>query len=340
MEEKLTITNSAARYIALFLIAIRTFAALTVDGHKFQNSGWLCVIAGLLLSFPLLSIFDRLQWNSNRPGARIISVVIALYMAYEAAALSRVLINSISYSNLQRAPSVLLSLIIYAAGFYTVVKNGRGIGNAHKIWAILFIVLFLIISVASANDFRPKWLFPVLGPGIAHILKGGIKAAGIISSGALILCLSEGKKAHDCRNSALLGASIAMLLCLYWSMMTPMQLSHHTNRLTGIEILLANGRTSLAVLTPMTIVWFMGLAAAVTGCCFTCALFFQNSLKSARNMICAAATVILAFLFANLGLAESNSLGYISDLTYPGLLFLSVFMFIIGKGGMLVEKHI
>ena len=86
MEEKLTITNSAACYIALFLIAIRTFAALTVDGHEFLNSGWLCVIAGLLLALPLLNIFDRLQWNRNRPGVRIISVVIALYMAYEAAA--------------------------------------------------------------------------------------------------------------------------------------------------------------------------------------------------------------------------------------------------------------
>ena len=336
MQEKLTIKLSAARYIAIFLTAIRSFAALTIDGHEFLNSGWLCLVTGLILAMPFMLLCDKYGSLMRNVGNRLrifLSAIIALYMAYESAAMSRLLINSISYSNLQKTPSIFLSAIIFAACFYAVVKNGRGIGNAHKIWLIIFVFLCAMVAITSMGDFRAKWLFPVLGPGIEVIIKGGVKAAGIIVTSQLLLCFTECDNKHEYTKCAVFGAALAIAMCIYWAIMTPLQLSYHTHRLKGIELLLANGRTSLAVLLPMTILWFMGLTAVIAGSSFTSALFLQYTFSFKNAKLYAAISVILSLLLANLGLAESDSLNILSAYAYPVFIALIIIVFIGRKRG-------
>jgi hypothetical protein len=157
---------------------------------------------------------------------------------------------------------------------------------------------------------------PVIGPGMKKILKGAVISGGHICTGFLIILTSDHKEKLACTKAVLIGSAAACLMCLYWSLMTPVQLSNHINRLTGIEQLLSNGRTSLAVLMPLALVWFMGLIAAMYGYVFASAMFLQTIFKKASLFIIAAVVALISFAFANLGAAESNIGGEISKYTY------------------------
>jgi len=276
---------------------------------------------GWILSLPFVILADRYRLHITDTAIysaipRTLFFIFFLYMAHSSAAMTRLTINSVSYSNLQTFPPLMFSAIIYGIAIYVIIKNGRGIGNASKLWFFTIILLSAIIILASLKDMDFRWITPILGPGIKTISHGALIAAGQILTGSLIIASSDGNSPHSYVKATLIGSAVACLLCLYWSFMTPMQLSEHINRLTGIEMLLSNGRTSLAVLLPMAIIWFMALIATIYGSSFASAIYCQVAFGRIHPYISAAITATLSFLFASLRLAESNSLKLISPYCY------------------------
>ena len=308
---KLSITSKQAGYIGVSVIAARTFLAMTVDGAEYLNSGWLCALCGGVLCIPAVIAADRLNRSpENMPRAlyRLIFAMVGALSVYQAAVMTGLVNDSVSFSNLKTLPPTILLAVMLLAGFYVIMKNGAGIGNASKIWWLLFSLLFGAMLLANMQNLRHLWLAPVLGPGAKMIARGAVSAAGCILSGALIHVAadSEGKNTHGCLKTVVIGSIISAVLCLYWSSMTPSQPAATGDRLSGIERLLSNGRTSLAVQLPMNIIWFLGYTAALFGSCFCSAMCLQRFFIKGSSRLHAFASVILIALAAISGIAESK----------------------------------
>lgn len=319
----LSITQREAHSLAISLIAARCFMTLTVDGTAYQNSGWACMLGGYLLALPLAFAVDMCKPGFRHATGFIWKAICAIFaaiMCYEAAVISRMLVNSVSYSNLETIPPLALTLVMLLIAMYAVIKNGRGLGNAAKLWIIAFMVMFAIIIIMNLKYMRPRWLMPVLGPGIGTLMRGSISAAGSISCGALLHLLAEGTDTHkrrDCVRSITVGCAAGAALCLYWGVMAPVQSGGRLDRLTRLELLLSNGRTDLGVQLPMTFSWFMAYIVALAGYCYIAAAFCQEIMPRANGKYIAAFTALAIFVLANAGLAESSGATFVAGWEYP-----------------------
>ena len=178
---------------------------------------------------------------------------------------------------------------------------------------------------------------------MSALLPGSITAAGHIASGILIVYISKSSNVHKKSSvaTALCGIAAAGIICLYWAVMSPIQLTSHSSRLTGISLLLSNGRNSLAALFPMTIIWFMGIIAAIAAFSFTGAFFIQKSINSKSMIFPIVMSATASFLLACLGFAESNTSRYISYYTFAAMCIMTVILYITMKqknGGCNAEK--
>lgn len=320
---KLSITEREAHPLAVSLIAARCFMTLTIDGAAYHNSGWVCMLGGYLLALPLAVAIDMSRFDFLRATGfvwKAICAVFAAVMAYEAAAVSRLLINSLSYSNLETVSPVTMTLVMLLIAMYAVIKNGRGVGNAAKLWIIAFVVTFAIIIVMNLRYMRPRWLTPVLGPGTGKLIEGSISAAGNISCGALLhlfIKYADPRGRRSCVRSVTIGCAAGLALCLYWSMMSPMQSDGRLDRLTRLELLLSNGRTDLGVQLPMTFSWFMAYIVALAGYSYISTAFCQEIAPRINGKYIAPFTALVAFIIATAGLAESSGATLVASWEYP-----------------------
>ena len=311
------IPASLMRNIAAVIIAVRVSGAMTLDGHEYLNSGWLCTAIGTLAAIPFALAADY-NLAVKQPGARrwlkcVVCAVYAAYMAYQAAAILRMLTNMISYSNLENFQPTIISAILMIAGIYVVSKRGTGIGGAVKLMGIGVCVLSVIVLLTSVGKLQLKWITPVFGPGRHQIIKGALLVFGQMLSGILLVTLSDGGGRFECVKTAATGGIAASVLCVYWAAMTPVQLTKHINRLTGIELLLSNGRTSLAALLPITLICFAAMIMAMYGSVYGSAISINHILPDMKRpligLICAGG----AFAAAALGIAESDMLKIVSE---------------------------
>lgn len=320
---KLSITGREAHPLAISLIAARCFMTLTIDGTEYQNSGWVCMLGGYLLTLPLAVAIDMGRISLLRvTGAvwKAICAVFAAVVCYEAAVISRLLVNSVSYSNLDTLSPFVLTLVMLLIAMYAVIKNGRGAGNAAKLWLIAFAVIFAIIIIMNFRYMRPRWIMPILGPGTGKLIDGSISAAGNISSGALLHLFAEcdgPRGRRSCVRSVTVGCAAGLALCIYWGVMAPVQSGGRMDRLARLELMLSNGRTDLGVQLPMTFSWFMAYIVALTGYVYIAAACCQEIAPRVNGKYIAAFTALAALIIANVGLAESSGANFVASGEYP-----------------------
>ena len=320
---KLSITGREAHTLAISLIAARSFMTLTIDGTAYRNSGWVCMLGGYLLALPLAVAIDMRRRDFLSAAGfvwKAICAVFASVMAYEAAVISRILVNSVSYSNLETLSPLTMTLVMLLIAMYAVIKNGRGLGNAAKLWIIAFVVIFAVIIIMNLRYMRPRWLLPVLGPGADKLIDGSISAAGNISCGALLhlFALDTGPRGRrSCVRSVTIGCAAGLALCLYWGMMVPVQIDGRMDRLSRLETLLSNGRTDLGVQLPVTFLWFMAYIVSLAGYGYIAAVCCQEIATRVNGKYIAAFTALAAFIIANAGLAESSGAEFVAGWEYP-----------------------
>ena len=311
---------SLIKNIAAVIIAVRISAAMTIDGHEYLNCGWLCAAIGTLGAIPFAFAADRNPAVKKPEGRQWLTgavyAVFAVYMAYQAAAVLRLLINTISYSNLQNVHPTMISVILMIAGIYIVSKNGTGIGGAVKLMGIGICVMSLIVLLTSVGDMQLNWFAPVLGPGRQRIIKGALLAFGQMLSGILLVMLAEGGGRFECVKTVATGGVAATALCVYWTAMTPVQLTKHINRLTGIELLLSNGRTSLAALLPITVICFAALIMAMYGSIYGSAISIKHIFRNIKRPFAGAISAAAVFAAAAAGIAESDMLRIVSEYSW------------------------
>lgn len=328
----LVIKRSGAVRIAAAMSAGSIFTALYIDGYSlYMNSGWMCIVLGSLIALPFISAVKKL--GKKDPDSyiwRTLCIVIALYMAHTAAGITRLLINSVSYSNLQTVSPVLLSAIMLLACLYVNMKNASGLANAVKVCGIAFLLLLSIILVSNLGHMNYRWLRPFGAADAGTLYRGSIYVAGSVTAAALIhMIAGEDDSSGGVLRGSIIGALIALVLSVYTSVMSPVDIASVHSRLQNIEMLISNGRTSLGVQLPITLAWFLGYLLVLTSYCYSAALFMQNALRGQRPVVPSVMSAIAVFVFANCGLAESEGLEVVGRYAFYGavLIIMTACMF-------------
>jgi len=89
------------------------------------------------------------------------------------------------------------------------------------------------------------------------------------------------------------------------------------NRLQSIELLLSNGRTSLGVQLPVTLLWFLGLILSAASYAFSGAFILDYAVSSIGSKLAGIICITAAFIAANTGLAESYIMEKVQLFIYP-----------------------
>ncbi len=330
--QKLAISGKTASRLSASIIASTTFTTLVIDGAEYMNSSWLCLILGFIISVPIILLCIKIKHaciETNRTACILFSIL----FAYKAAAVTRILVNSVSYSNLENVPPLLLSALMLIVCLYIILKNDSGIGNAIKTLCVPGLLLAAIIVISNLGYMNYRWLTPIISINTSELITGSIAAAGNISAAVLIHIVSNRNQlqARTVFIGTFTGFALGLLLCVYSEIMTPMQNQETINRLRSIEMILANGRTSLGVQLPITLLWFGGYITAMASCSFCSAIYIQKAFVSLNNNIAGCISVLVSFLFSNFALAESGILSKVSLCSYPVIVIILIILVIRGR---------
>ena len=328
-KDKITISRRSATHLIAAMIAGGTFMRLVIDGD-YLNSAWICLLGGSAISLPAVVVIDKYSYDTHHIIWRLCCITAAAYMLFQTAAVSRLLVNSVSYSNYITFSPLLLSIIMMLACLYIILKRKDGIGNAVKVCAILFMILLVIVLVSNMKYMNIRWLTPYVSVDAGRIAEGCVATAGYILSVAILYIPAEntGIYRHGCLKAVTIGVAIALVLCLYTAVLSPMQFKIEMNRLRSIELLLSNGRTSLGVQLPITLIWFIGYIVTLASYIFAGAVFVQQICRDLSPEIVAVLCSAIVFIIANTGLAESRQVIFVSRIAiaYTMVSFAAAFL--------------
>lgn len=293
------------------LIVSRVVAATVIDGGGYGNSGWLCIVAAVLLDLPLAIIVDRRR--AGRTGdagiaARAGCLALACVAVFEIAAVMRLTINSISYSEMQNMNVNLIMFITLAGCYYAIGKNGAGVCNAARVLTYIFFMVFAVIFLAQIKRLEPMWLMPLFGPGVRPIINGTIAMAGYLAAAPMIHSLAQRGESRktSCVASLIVSALIAAVLCALRGMMAPALANTQLTRFLQLDILISNGRQPLSLQLPVLVALHAGFIVSIAGYALAAAGNIQRCFGGLGGRACAAAALIAAAALCMAGLAESD----------------------------------
>ena len=300
-----------AHSLSMVLAASRVLTAVAIDGGNYGNSGWICVIAGFILNLPLAIAVDR-RPPSARGGTgilpRIGGGILALISIFEAATVMRIIVNSISYSEMLTIPVTWITVATLLGCFYAICKNGSGICNAARIWIYIFLLIFAVVIIAQLKLMKPRWLTPVFGPGMGALAEGTVAVAGYQAAVPMIHSLSvrENKKRVSCVASLGIASLAALMLCLFRGMMAPVLTNIGLTRYLQFDTLITNGRESLSLQLPLLVALHAGFIVSLAGYSLVAAGSIQRITPKLDGRVCGAIALGLVFLLCMINAAESD----------------------------------
>ncbi|HIU34660.1 MAG TPA: GerAB/ArcD/ProY family transporter [Candidatus Pullichristensenella excrementigallinarum] len=273
---KLNLPLRCARDLSIVAVTERLFSGLFIDTPQILNSGWISALGGAVLCLPMVWLGDRfIKAHSPRPVAdslaesagagwtRLLAAVLCLTLLYDFAAVMRLNNNSASYVALSNVSATFQILPLVLVMLFSAWKNGQTAGSAALLWMRLFPFLFVISLILQWTSLQPRWLLPVLGPGLRQLGKGTLSAAGWIAPIAAAWLASEPGKEDLRKNLPLsravffIGAAASVFLAIL-AMMSPADVFGNPTRSFQFDKLLSNGRVALMLQLPMTLLWFNG----------------------------------------------------------------------------------
>lgn len=305
---KSTVSMSAARAAAMSAVVARVFLGLVVDAPTTHNGAWLCALLGALLAAPWLLCLAPLR-GYTRASRLPLDLVLMLAAMIDAATVMSTLTRSAGYLALDRSPALTLALPAALAVLWCVWRGGDAIGYGAILTTRIVFALVLVVVLLQWHYFRPQWLSPVLGNGIASIVDGGVRAASWIVASASILAVADDEGSEACASLSVLPAlGIAAVACSVLialrQMLTPTQISDWT-WLNRLDALLCNGRTPLYLQLPMIALWFAGLLHLLVSECFAASAIMGRLLPQLDPRLCGASVVTATLFLSRSPLAEA-----------------------------------
>ena len=221
-----------------------------------SSTGWSCFVPPLawlgdrfIKAHPPRPVSDSLEESAGAALTRLLAVVLCLMLLYDFAAVMRLNNNSASYVALSNVSAVFQVLPVVLVMLFSAWKNGQTAGSAALLWMRLFPFLFVISLILQWTSLQPRWLLPVLGPGLRQLGKGTLSAAGWIAPIAAAWLASEPGKGDLRKNLPLsravffIGAAASVFLALL-AMMSPADVFGNPTRSFQFDKLLSNGRVA------------------------------------------------------------------------------------------------
>jgi len=298
---KIQIGEAAASSLILPAVTMRVYYGIAIDTPSVGNAGWLSALLGGLLALPFMLAVRQLRKQcasspvadvESSQAAKPLMVVFAFSAAFDSAFITNAIAGSASYIALNAISLLYLILPQLALCLWCLTRNGNAIGTSAGVWNRILPLLMLIVVILQLPDYRPAWLTPIFGPGLPEIIDGAISTAGWLSLSAGLLLAAENepgvpKPRIRPLTGLLLCVGIAAFLLALRSLMTPtLPESTLATRYFRQDILISNGRASLSLQLPLTILWFMGLFYLLLYDALSCALMVQNIFPKLNRLPC------------------------------------------------------
>ena len=279
-------------------IGVRLFCATSMDGALLMNSGWISVLLSLVMALPFALIVALL--SRRDPGTsplalmdralcplarRMFCGLLALCSLYEFALSLRLITLSAEFSGLDHQPMLLISSVSTSTALIACLGGAAAISGTVMLWRPLYHSLMVLLVVVLSGSISPRWLFPLLGPGVRQIALSAISFAGMQTSlVAGWLCMGEetgesqfGGKPYRTTGPYLLlrtllrfafiGGSLTLLMC----MLSPAMPNAPSERDFYLEQFLANDQNATLFQFPLIFIWFINQAIMLCFFLFTAA---------------------------------------------------------------------
>jgi spore germination protein KB len=161
-------------------------SSLIISGGIAKNDSWIAIIAGVVMSIPILAIYTRMI--SLFPGqnlydisvtvfgniiGNIITIIYSIY-AFHLGAL--VLRNFGDFIKIVALPETPLIFSIFCIGIISIIAARLGIevmARTSTFFLPIFFFILVIVLILVIPQFKAEYLKPVLGYGIYPVLTGG-----------------------------------------------------------------------------------------------------------------------------------------------------------------------
>jgi len=282
---KLLPERSAAAPLLSLALLMRMAVELAVFFPNAANASWMCPLLGFVLFLPFMFALrqaEKLMQSSPWEGVRIalpgllktsIEVLFALLLMYDAALLVRLTASSYNVLALNHVTVHLLIFPLAAVIILVILMGINALGNSARMAMRFLLVLLLILLCVQLPEYRFSYLTPLLGPGYRNIIAGSISCAGNMALISLIWFLAQpGKNSRGLARYALFSAlgTTALMLMLHAGYPSMPQMDF--TRAARIELVLSNGRMSLAPQFLLNILWYSGLLYLISAevCAASC----------------------------------------------------------------------
>lgn len=342
--KRLSLNCSSALNIACVAGITRVFYGIVIDTPSLYNAGWISVILGGIISFPLFLCVENIYRNTgntvfdmtvNTVSCKVIFLLYLFTTLYDGASVARCISNSASYTAFNHAIRFFLLLPLFAGILFAICRGGNAIGFSARTWMLVFPVFMIIIIAFQLTKYRWTWLMPLLGPGIRSILNGGISVAGWISSTLVIFLLSAPNISDKPKyNGIKMHAKIVIvsaLLVILRQMMAPTQISAlERTRMYQLDLMLTNGRAPVMLQLPLTIIWFVSMFHLQVFDCFVAAALLQRILPKLKTIYCGIISIVVTGMLSMSVFTERIALNMFCKYQFifnaAGLLFIKIIL--------------
>ena len=240
-------------------VTARLLCGLIVEAPCPHNGAWLSILLGAALSIPFM-------WLISRPSRflRLPAAILAVPLAMDAGRMLELTAFSAAYIALDHVSELLLAVPLVLSMGLCLYRGAESIGNAARLWVPICALLIATVFVFQLPKLRPMWLAPLLGPGVAGILRQAVRAAIWIVSlfAASVWIEKPGERPVPFKRRLvhlLLAASSAALIVVLSGMMSPARVVGPDTRSIRLDALLANGRSPMYLQLPMIVAWFIAM---------------------------------------------------------------------------------
>lgn len=315
--KKLKITYKSADSLATTALSARLFSGIVIDSPDLGNCAWISILLGTLLTFPIAWTVSNIHRSKLSSMAipcifrKSMFAVFGLLFAFNAAVTSTFIVSAASYAALDTITTFYLLIPLFAMSIWSLSFNGDSIGSSAHIWSRLLTAIIILISLILIPDYRPAWLTPVFGNGILPAINGAIRIAGWQSLACVVYLIAEQGSAQDDAphpvRTLISGTVYAVILSLLFGMLTPMlEIPEASTRFARLDVLLANGRLTLALQLPFLILLFIGLFFLLLYDCFVSAAMIQKCFSAFSKMTSIAVSTAAVLAISLCGFTKRN----------------------------------
>lgn len=351
---KLELNRRSAFKLAKYAIGIRLIASVILDGTR-QGADWLQVLMATLFSLPplLLICFMQKKQPDAAPLAlvdqafgqfvrRAYCLILCLFALHEAACTTRILTLSAEFASFDKVPLYVLVCISIVVGCLSCMFGGIGLGGMVQAWFPVCVVILVLVAGNELFVLNPRWLTPILGPGLGQLAQGAVPVTGMCTALVSTWLCTAGESGQDQKGGrpykpagafhvirALLSVSVAvMLIVAALDMQVPVLPSAPNERGFMLRRLIANGLNATELQFPLMLLWLMSVIISLSFYIYSAACMLQFAAPRLRPRWC---LLIVSAVAIPLTLSPLSNREYITvintlriPMVYVPLLFISI----------------